>query len=109
MEQIIETIKKIAQQNPDGFTISLETMDHMKKGWVVALKETQNSFGDEGLKKVIQFASETTHIMGGWKEGKLFYWDAVMILDSKEEAIQAGKENDQISIYNLETATLIYL
>lgn len=106
---MIEKIKQIAEENPDGFTIFTTTLEHVKSGWVVAMKETQNSFGDEGLKRVLEVAEKSTKTLGGWKEGKLFYFDAVHVLQDREEAIRIGKENEQIAIYHLETGTLIYL
>lgn len=106
---MIEKIKQIANENPDGFTIFTTTLNHVSSGWVVALKETQNSFGDEGLKKCLDHAKRTTKTMGGWKEGELFYWDCVMIIDSEAEAIRLGKENEQIAIYHLDTGSLRYL
>lgn len=109
MKDLITEIKQIAKENPQGFTISIKTLQHVKKGWVVALLETQNSFGDEGLEKVIEVAKQTSFVVGGWKEGKFYYYDAVEIFEDKEEAIQAGRLNKQIAIYNIETATLIYL
>lgn len=109
MEDLIEAIKEIAKKNPEGFTISINDLSDVKRGWVVAMKETQNSFGDEGLRKVLEVAQRTSYIMGGWKDGKLFYYDAVWISEVKEEAIRIGRENEQIAIYNIETATLIYL
>jgi hypothetical protein len=106
MEKLIEQIKRIAEENQDGFTILLPDLKHAKRGWVVALKETQNSFGDQGLKKVIEVATEA---IGGWKYGDLFYWDAVIILYNKEEAVKIGRENEQIGIFNIETATYLEL
>jgi len=69
MEKLVAQIKKIAAKNQDGFTILLPNLEHAKKGWVVALKETQDSFGDDGLRKVIEVAKEA---IGGWKYGDLF-------------------------------------
>ena len=109
MKDLIEAIKEIAKKNPEGFTISIKDLSHVKRGWVVAMKETQNNFGDKGLIEVLEIAQKTSHIMGEWKEGKLFYYDAVWVIEEKEEAIQIGMENEQIAIYNIETATLIYL
>jgi hypothetical protein len=109
MEDLIKQIKQIAKENPKGFTISLHDLNHVKKGWIVALKETQNSFGDQGLRKVIEASKKTSYLMGGWKEGKLFYYDSVMVFEDKAKAIEAGIENEQIAIYQIETATLIYL
>lgn len=109
MENLITEIKRIANQNPQGFTISLPNLEHVKKGWIVALKETQNSFGDQGLQKVLETSLKTSKLLGGWKDGKDFYWDTVITFDTKEDAIRVGIENEQLAIYNIETATLIYL
>lgn len=106
---LINEIKKIAKENRQGFTISIETLQHVKTGWVVALLETQNSFGDEGLERVIEVARRTSFIIGGWLEGKFYYYDAVQIYEDKDEAIEAARKNKQIAIYNIETATLIYI
>lgn len=51
MKDLIEAIKEIARKNPDGFTISIKDLSHVERGWVVAMMETQNSFGDEGLER----------------------------------------------------------
>lgn len=106
---LINDIKEIAKKNPEGFTISIKTLEHVTKGWVVARLETQNSFGDHGLERVIEVAKRTSYLIGGWKEGKFYYYDAVDIFQDKQEAIEAGRQNEQIAIYNIETATLIYL
>jgi hypothetical protein len=37
----------------------------VKKGWVVALKRTQDCFGDQGLEDAFKIASETTKKFGG--------------------------------------------
>jgi len=101
MEHLIERLKAIAKENPNGFTVKIPECTPVTSGWVVASKETQNCFGDEGLKKVITVAMKTTYIVGGWKDGKLFYWDAVSVHSDESEATQAGIENEQIAIFNL--------
>lgn len=106
---MIERLKEIADENPNGFTVYTETLEPVKKGWVVANKETQNCFGDEGLRKALEFARSTTKTLGGWREKELFYWDAVMIFDDEEEATRSGHENQQIAIYNIETNFLKFL
>ncbi|WP_353719767.1 hypothetical protein [Dyadobacter sp. 676] len=109
MENLILKIKEIAAENELGFTITLPDCEFVKSGYVVAMQETQNSFGDEGLRKVIKMASETTGIMGGWNDDGLFYWDAVYILQDRGRAIELGKANEQIAIYNIENQELIFL
>lgn len=109
MKNLFSIIKQIAQQNKEGFTIDITTLKTPKKGWCVALKETQNCFNDEGLSKVLEIAKTTTNIVGGWLDDDKFYFDAVMLIEDREEAIQAGKENEQLAIYNLETREYIII
>lgn len=99
MEQLIERLKEIAKQNPHGFTA----------GWSVALKETQNSFGDAGLKKVIAVTTEKTGIVGGWREDGKLWWDAVQIFDNEDAATAAGIENEQIAIYSIDQNRVKFL
>jgi hypothetical protein len=108
MQNLIRALKKIAKENPNGFTVYLKDLRPVIEGWAVALKETQNCFGDEGLKKVIEVATEKTGIVGGWKDKK-FYWDAVMLFSDEEEATKTGIENEQIAIYQIETNRLKFL
>lgn len=109
MQDLIKRVKEIASQNELGFTITLPNCEFVTSGYVVAMIETQNSFGDAGLQAVIAKSSETTGVMGGWSEDGLFYWDAVYILRDRAEAIRIGLENEQIAIYNIENNELIYL
>lgn len=109
MEKLVAAIKAIASKNSDGFTVILPTLQHAKKGWVVALAETQDSFGDQGLIKVIETAQRLQTAIGGWEHKGKFYYDAVLLLEDKDEAIRIGRENGQIGIFNIETATYIEL
>lgn len=103
---MIEKIMQIALVNPDGFTVYTSNLEHVKKGWVVAMKETQNCFGQVGLQKVLDIKPRT---IGGWLDGKDFYFDAVMIFDNEEDATRAGIENEQIAIFNIEQSRLKFL
>ncbi len=109
MNTIIAKIKKIAAQNSDGFTILLPTLEHAKRGWVVALAETQDSFGDEGLEKVLRIAQLKQTALGGWEHKGKFYWDAVLLIPDRETAERLGRENGQIGIFNIETALYLEL
>jgi hypothetical protein len=105
----IERLKQIASEYPNGFTVYTTNLEPVKSGWVVALKETQNSFGDEGLIKALEVAQRTSKVVGGWKEKDLFYWDAVLIFNNEDEATKAGIENEQIAIYQIENNYLKFL
>lgn len=51
MEALIRRIKEIAAENELGFTITLPDCEFVTSGYVVAMLDTQNSFGDEGLRR----------------------------------------------------------
>lgn len=109
MKKLLNDLQKIAAENPDGFTVLLPDLSFAKRGWVVAQKQTQDCFGPDGLKKAVEAALKTSKAVGGWKDGELFYWDAVLIFEDEEEATKSGKENEQLAIYQIETARLKWL
>jgi hypothetical protein len=109
MNSVFTELWKIAKANPEGFTVSLHNLKPITRGWVVALKETQNCFGPPGLQKAFDVAIKTSKIIGGWKNGKDYYFDACITFDNEADAIAAGKANEQIAIYQIETNTLRFL
>lgn len=105
---IIE-ILKTAVEHPQGFTIDLSTLEHVNSGIVVAYQATQDSFGDEGLKHVIQHASAHDNVIGGWYyEGK-YYFDSNRVFTDMEEAKAFGKSQKQIAIFDLDNMKLVKL
>ena len=105
-KQLTDKLLRVASENPQGFTINLTDFQPIKRGWAVALKETQNHFGREGAEKVISVALEkTSAIVGGWKYGKDYYFDAVLIIEDEDEATKFGIEQEQIGIYEIHTNT----
>ena len=111
MEQLFKAIFEIAKQNPDGFTVDLTTLKKVTKGISVAYLETQDSFGENGLKRVLNNALEHEKKVGGWlnEENNLFYFDSIRIFTNLEEAKQFGRENKQIAIFDLSHLKLIKL
>jgi fructokinase len=103
MEILLEAIKKIAERKPEGFTVQIPSLTPLKSGYIAAYLETQNCFGDEGLKKVLKHALEHEGIVGGWKniENQQFYFDSSKVFDNVEEAAIFAVENEQIAIFNL--------
>ena len=100
---MISEILKIANQNPYGFTFNLKTKRFVKFGYSVAYKETQNSFGVEGLEKALKHALENDGIIGGWlnSENEKFYFDSIKIFKSKTDALEFARKNKQIAIFDL--------
>lgn len=111
MTDLFEAINEIAKKNPEGFTVDLTTLKKVTKGISVAYLETQNSFGDEGLKRVLEHADSHGKIVGGWQneDDGCFYYDSVKIYFDREEAIRAGRENKQIAIFDIGNLELIKL
>ena len=109
---VLSSVAAIAAINPDGFTVNAATLQPVTSGYAVALKRTQNSFGAEGLAKVANVIEDLQAsgnlngrilAFGGWydSESGLFYYDATVIYQDREKAIEAGRANEQIAIFDL--------
>lgn len=109
---VISSVAAVAALNPEGFTVNAATLQPVTTGYAVALKRTQNSFGAEGLTKVANVIEELQVsgnkngrilAFGGWYDSKsgLYYYDATVIFQDREEAIEAGRANEQIAIFDL--------
>ena len=102
---VFNSLLNIATVNPDGFTVDKNTLQPITAGYSVAVKETQNSFGPAGAARVVYHARKNNNIcaLGGWYNSKNneFYFDAVIICDTLEEAIKLGRLNKQLAIYDL--------
>jgi fructokinase len=108
---MLNEILKIAESNPDGFTIKLPSLEPVENGIVAAYLETQDSFGNEGLTRVINHAMQHDKTIGGWfnEENEQYYFDSVKVFESRDEAIKFGIANQQIAIYDLTNRELIKL
>ena len=111
MVNFIDAIQKIAEQNPEGFTVDLTTLKRITKGISVAYIETQDSFGIEGLERVINHALAHDRKVGGWmnEDDGQYYYDSIRIFTDLEEAKRFGWENKQIAIFDLTNLRLIKL
>lgn len=111
MEHLVTAILEIARKNPDGFTVDLTTLKKVTKGISVAYIETQDSFGEQGLRRVLNHALEHEKKVGGWlnEDDDSFYFDSIRIFTDLEEAKQFGRENKQIAIFDLTHLRLIKL
>lgn len=113
---VIAKVAAIAALNPSGFTVDAATLQPVTTGFAVAMKQTQNSFGPEGLAKVANTIEELQAgaakiglnidgrlAFGGWYDSVsgLYYYDATVIYQDREKAIEAGRANEQIAIFDL--------
>lgn len=95
----------IAMANEEGFTVSAANLQPVTTGYAVAVADTQNSFGLEGLANVVKYVSEHPEVnaFGGWynSENNKYYFDATIIVDDLETAKDVGRLNNQIAIFDL--------
>lgn len=110
---VLLALATIATNNKDGFTVNAVTLQPITTGYAVAVAETQNSFGLEGLANVVKYISEHSEInaFGGWynSKNKMYYFDATIIIEDLKTAIEIGRANKQIAIYDLKNGLPINL
>ncbi len=111
MEHLFEAIKRMAEENPLGFTVDLTTLKKVTGGISVAYFETQGSFDDEGLKRVLKHALDNEKKAGGWfnSENNQYYYDSVRIFTDLEEAKRFARQNKQLAIFDLSNVRVIWL
>lgn len=104
-KQIAAALLAIAAKNPEGFTVSRETLTALNDGYAVAMEATQNSFGADGLARVIEFVNNTPGVnaFGGWLDSEtgFFYWDATVIVSDRATAEELARKNGQLAFYDL--------
>ena len=105
MKQLIDRVWEYSQNNPEGFTLNLETFKPVKFGICVAYLETQDSHDKESLEKVINHSILHQKILGGWLnvENQKFYFDSIRIFKNSDldKAIEFAKRQKQIAIFDL--------
>ena len=104
MKTTVKLIAAIAAMNVSGFTIDAQTLQPVTGGYAVAIKETQNNFGNEGIKRVLEAVkSGKANAIGGWYDDQtgLYYYDATLVVSDLETAIRLGIANDQLAIFDL--------
>lgn len=118
---VISTIAAIAAQNPEGYTVNAATLQPITSGYAVGLSVTQDSFGAEGLVKVVnviekmQNQGEASHFdglaFGGWYNSKngRYYYDATVIVKDRAKALELARVNSQLAIYDLDNLEQIRL
>lgn len=118
---IISALAAIAAQNPEGYTVNAATLQSVTSGYAVALAVTQDSFGAEGLAKVVdviekmQNQGETSRFdtlaFGGWYDSKSgrYYYDATVIVKDRTEALELARVNGQLAIFDLDNLEEIRL
>ena len=110
---VLIALATIAMNNKEGFTVNASNLQPVTTGYAVAVSDTQNSFGFEGLANVVKYVEEHPEInaFGGWynSENNMYYFDATVIVDDLTVAKELGRLNKQIAIFDLENLEEIRL
>jgi hypothetical protein len=107
---LLNAIELIAFENPDGFTLDLETMELIASGIVVAYQATQDSFGKIGLQTCLEHALNHNKLVGGWRNPNgLFQFDSVRVFESLPMAIRFGRMQKQYAIFDIDNGWEIVL
>ena len=103
----------IRRLEKDGFTVTASTLQPVTTGYSVAVADTQNSFGFDGLANVVKYVSDHPEVnaFGGWynSENNMYYFDATVIVNDLAAAMELGRINKQIAIFDLANLTEIRL
>lgn len=118
---VISTVAAIAAMNLEGFTVNAATLQPVTTGHAVALAVTQDSFGVEGLAKVVDVIEKMQNqgeasrfdglAFGGWYDSKSgrYYYDATVIVKDRAEALELARVNGQLAIFDLDNLEEIRL
>lgn len=102
---VLIALAAIAINNKDGFTVNAATLQPVTRGYAVAVADTQNSFGLEGLANVVKYVFDHPEInaFGGWynRENNMYYFDATIIVEDFTAALDLGRIHKQIAIFDL--------
>ena len=98
----IRTLKKLA--NNDGLTLKQGKAITYKSGWQVATEGKETTDIHEAMTMIKEYDGNC----GVWFSEGIYYIDKSHRVDTKREAIQIGKEHNQISVLCWRTMGLAY-
>lgn len=110
-KNLVIALAAVAAANKEGYTVNAATLQPVSSGYAVALAATQNSFGEAGLNKVVNYVMDLQNdgknagdlAFGGWfnTDNNQYYYDATVVLQDRAKAIELGRANKQIAIFDL--------
>ena len=98
----IRTLKKLT--NNDGLTLKNGKITTYKSGWQVATEGLETADINEAIKMVRAYNGNC----GVWYSEGIYYIDKSHRVNTKREALQIGRECNQISVLNWKTMGLAY-
>ena len=98
----IRTLRKLT--NNDGLTLKNGKIITYKSGWQVATEGLETADINEAIKMVRAYSGNC----GVWYSEGIYYIDKSYRVNTKREAMQIGRECNQISVLNWKTMGLAY-
>ena len=98
----IRTINKL--KDNDGLTLKHGKAISYKSGWQVATEGIEVTTSREAINAVKAYKGDC----GVWFANGIYYIDKSKRVNTKKEAMQIGREHNQISVLNWKTMGLAY-
>ena len=98
----IRTIKKLT--NNDGLTLKAGKPITYKSGWQVATEGVECKTAREAINAVKAYNGNC----GVWFAGGIYYIDKSHRVNTKREALNIGRQNNQISVLGWHNMSLAY-
>ena len=98
----IRTIRKL--KNNDGLTLKLGRVITYKSGWQVADYGIEAKSAEEAIKAVRSMGGNC----GVWYSDGIYYIDHSFRVNTKREAMEIGRQHNQISVLCWRTMGLAY-
>ena len=108
-----KAIKDLADQNPDGFTVDLETGEKVTAGVAVGMTHGLTAFDAALLGNMYQKTDINTlythRTIGGWRDGDKYIIDLGATTQTIDEAVEFGTAYRQDAVFDLNINECIYL
>ena len=98
----IRSIRKLAEN--DGMTLKYGKKVNYKSGWQVATDGVECKTAREAINAVKDFGGNC----GVWYSNNTWFVDKSKRVNTKKEALQIGREHNQISILKWSNLSLVY-
>ena len=114
MENIKTIIEEIKENNGGTYNKELKSIK-AKKGFMVSLQGYEKKCKtDEETEKAIKENMEIVKgldgaYLGAWIDEGIVYIDISVLVENKEDAMELGKINNQLAIYDIKNNESIYL
>lgn len=114
MENIKTIIEEIKENNGGTYNKELKSIN-VKSGYMVSLQgyEVKSRTDEETEQAIIKnmeiIKGLDNAYLGAWIDEGIVYIDISVLVENKEDALELGKINNQIAIYDIQNNESIYL